>query len=212
MTATQNQIAVLTGDIISSTALDAAQLDTVFATLESCAKAQADWVDGPLRFTRHRGDGWQVALTNPKYALRSALTFRAALRACDPQFDSYIAIATGAAPANLSNDLNTQNDAAFIASGQLLDQLKMQNSESTIGHADAGAIGAVAILADHLSQSWTQAQAAAILQKITPNASISYTQMAQNLGKSRQVVTKSLDAAGYHVLAHALTTLEGDFS
>ncbi|SFR36946.1 hypothetical protein SAMN04488005_1043 [Yoonia tamlensis] len=210
-TGNQTQIAVLTGDIIGSTALGQDRLADALAALGHCAEMQGEWFGAPLRFTRHRGDGWQVVLAKPEYALRSALGFRAALRAQSADFDSYVAIATGPRPARLSDDLNVENSAAFIASGQLLDFLKATKTGQAIGHADKGGVGAAAILADHISQGWTQAQAATILQKIIPNDTVSFTEIAQNLGKSRQAVTKSLNAAGFDAIISALSLLEGDF-
>ncbi|WP_394177901.1 MarR family transcriptional regulator [Yoonia maritima] len=206
-----NTIAVLTGDIVGSTALGAAQLEHALSALEHCANAQADWMGTSLHFTRHRGDGWQVALAKPHYALRSALAFRAALRSHNPDFDSYIAIATGEAPSVLPTDLNRESSEAFIRSGQALDDLKATKHAQRMLHKDQSAIGAATILADHISQGWTQAQAAAILHSITPLEDISYTHIAQTLGKSRQAVTKSLDGAGFGAIELALETLERDF-
>ncbi len=207
MPRTKPDIAVLTGDLVASTSLTPDQLARAMATLERCAETQAAWHGADLRFARHRGDGWQVALARPALALRSALAFRAALKAADDRFDSYIAIALGAADLQDGNSLNTRNDPVFVASGRALDRLKDRQTQR-IAHASGGALNAATILADHLSQGWTAAQAQAILPSLAPDADITLTGIAQGLGKSRQTVTKSLHAAGWDALDPALTALE----
>ncbi|KJZ20953.1 hypothetical protein TW80_03360 [Loktanella sp. S4079] len=206
------EIAVLTGDIVRSTALGELRLEAALVALENCAITQERWTGASLQFTRHRGDGWQVALTQPQFALRSALAFRAALRSSDPEFDSYIGIGQGRAPQTLPTDLNRESSEAFIKSGHTLDTIKASTDSQRIAHASQSAIGAATILADYISQGWTQAQAAAILYAITSLEDISYTYIAKQLGKSRQAVTKSLDGAGFPAIQAALTTLERDFA
>ena len=208
MTAGHRHIAVLTGDLVASTTLGEARIARAFAVLADCATQQEAWHGAPLRFTRHRGDGWQVALAKPALALRSALAFRAALRAEGEEFDSYIAIAVGDAPKGMRPNLNNRSEQVFIQSGRGLDDLKSTKMPVRIIHESHGAIDAATILADHLSQSWTPAQSETILFTFDPQFDGTYTSIAERLGKSRQAVTKSLIAAGYEFLDLALATLE----
>lgn len=206
----QNRIAVLTGDIVGSTDLGPKQLEDALTALRHCADIQAEWVGTTLHFTRHRGDGWQVVLAKPQYGLRSALAFRAALRAQNPDFDSYIAIAAGDGPANIATNLNDETSRVFVESGQGLDDLLATRAPIRMLHQSRGAHDAATILADHISQGWTQAQAAAILPKLAPDTNVTITEIAQMLGKSRQAVTKSLKAAGYDAIDLALEALDGN--
>lgn len=199
-------VAVLTGDLVASTALTPDQLSRAMDALAQCAGAQAAWHGAPLRFARHRGDGWQVALARPALCLRGALAFRAALRALGDGFDSYISIATGDAVQTTADSLNALNDPVFVASGRGLDALK-QAAPQRIAHADGGAPRAATILADHISQGWTPPQAAAILPMLDPDTP-TVTAIADSLGKSRQAVTKSLHAAGWPALSPALLAFE----
>lgn len=204
-----HHIAVLTGDLVLSALLGPERITRAFGALEACALMQAGWMGASLRFTRHRGDGWQVVLARPRMALRSALTFRAALRAQGDEFDSYISIAEGVAPRDIVADLNSQTGEVFVESGRGLDELKEAKRGRMI-HNSFGPVDAATILADRLSQGWTQAQAAAILPTLAPDYDGTHSAIARRLGKSRQAVTKSLQASGQDGLELALGVLERD--
>lgn len=206
MTRHTPHMAVITGDLVASGAMSPDQLADAMTTLANSATAQAGWHDAPLHFSRHRGDGWQVALPRPELALRAALHFRASLRALDDTFDSYISIATGPM-ATTMQDLNSRNDPVFVTSGRGLDQLK-QHDPQRMTHANGGAAQSATILADHLTQGWTRAQATAILPLLPPDSDTTLTAIAQSLGKSRQTVTKSLHSAGWQALHPALNAFE----
>lgn len=205
---THTSIAVLTGDLVNSGTLGPEKIARAFQALAACAETQAGWMGAPLRFTRHRGDGWQVVLTEPQKALRSALSFRAALRAEGEEFDSYMAIAEGFAPERLLADLNVHTEDVFVRSGQGLDDLKKTRLPLRMAHEGRGAVDAAVILADHLSQGWTAAQAQAILPVLDPHFTGTQSDIARRLGKSRQAVAKALQAAGWETLELALETLE----
>lgn len=201
-------IAVLTGDLVNSAGLGPEGIARAFGALAACAEGQEAWMGAPLHFSRHRGDGWQAVLARPALALRSGLAFRAALRALGEVFDSYIAIAEGAAPPTLAPDLNRQTEGVFTLSGRALDGVKSGRPGPRMAHATGGAIGAATILADRLAQDWTPAQAQAVLPALAPGRDHTHAAIARSLGKSRQAVTKSLHAAGQDALAQALAILE----
>ena len=210
MTQKTRKIAVLTGDIVGSTVLGTAKLERAMAALAECAEVQADWHGESLRFTRNRGDGWQVVLARSEMAVRSALAFRAALRAEGDEFDSYFAIAVDNAPEHLVNNLNTETSLAFVKSGELLDVMKrVEGKKIRMGCLGSNQIAAVVVLADHISQDWTPPQATAMLAMLDPNQKTTFTSLAKTLGKSRQAVTKSLDAAGHMPISLALANIEG---
>ncbi|MBS0573834.1 MAG: MarR family transcriptional regulator [Proteobacteria bacterium] len=207
MTGTE-AIAVLTGDLVNSAGLGPEGIARAFRALAACAQDQAGWMGAPLHFSRHRGDGWQVVLARPGLALRSGLAFRAALRALGEEFDSYVSIAEGPAPAAIAPDLNRQTEGVFTLSGRGLDEMKSGRPGLRMAHAAGGPLGAAAILADRLAQGWTPAQAQAILPALDPGHDLTHAAIARSLGKSRQAVTKSLHSAGHEALAQALATLE----
>lgn len=207
MSASTRHIAILTGDLVNSTTLGPAKIEQAFAALQDYAEAHEHWHGHNLRFTRHRGDGWQVTCTLPWYAWRSALAFRAALKAQGPEFDTYIGMADGNVPTPLPDDLNRATSAPFEASGAALDFIKATPNQR-LGYHGGGVFSATAALFDHISADWTQAQAQAILPKLTSLDKSTVTDIAAQLGKSRQTVAKSLDAAGYNTIQYALACLE----
>ncbi|WP_298557342.1 MarR family transcriptional regulator [uncultured Aliiroseovarius sp.] len=209
MSKTQTHIAVLTGDIIGSTQMSPEDLERAFDALSASAEVQADWHGEDLHFTRQRGDGWQVRLARPELALRSALAFRAALRCEGKEFSTFMAAARGpATPLMPGLDLNWASDEAFIESGRRLDQIKSNSLTTQMAHTDIKALGATFVLADYISQSWTPAQAAAILPMLAPGNSPSNSEVARALGKSRQAVAKALEGAGYDAIWVALAYIE----
>lgn len=78
-----------------------------------------------------------------------------------------------------------------------------------MGHASGGALNALILLADHISQGWTPAQARAIFTMLPPGAGPRRA-VAERLGISRQAVDQALHAAGFPAIDAALTQIEGD--
>ena len=200
-------IAVLTGDLVHSTKLGPEKIELAFKALEDCAQVQETWHGAPLHFTRHRGDGWQVVLARPEMALRSALAFRAALKAEGDEFDTYIGIADDYIDTEISEDLNKETAPVFANSGIALEYAKAtpENRFSYQGHAF---LEAVTTLIDFVSNSWTPTQAATVSPLIEPEGGRTFTDVAGLLGKSRQAVTKSVEASGWSRLDHALRCIE----
>lgn len=191
------QIAVLTGDLVGSTQLSNAQLSAAFRLVNAAS---------PERVSRNRGDGWQVALTQPETALRVALRIRAALCGADPAFITRISIATGPSHQPIPDDLNEATGDVFVASGRALDDLP---NGVTLAFAAGGALAAVARLADHISTGWTPAQAAAMYLALAPEPQ-TRAEIGDALGKSRQAVDQALSAAGYKALSDALKLIENE--
>jgi len=196
-------ICVLTGDIVGSTKLTPAELFEVRQTMVTINK-DLEPVAGPAHFDSYRGDGWQATFTARRQALRIALIFRAALRAQNEKYDTRIAIAIGSE--GLDNiDISKARSPTFVSSGHALDEMP---EDQFIAHASGGALGAATVLADHISRSWTQAQARAILPFIMSPIKPTQKDVAHALGISRQAVGQALDAASYTPLSRALRAIE----
>lgn len=206
------KIAVLTGDIVGSTALGPEKLERAFDALKGCAEMQAEWMGESLHFTRHRGDGWQVALAEPKYALRSALAFRAALKSLGEDFDSYIGIATGDHMNAIQFDLNTEISDVFANSGRVLEDVKDEGSPlRMMNYLICSTENQSTLFADKIVQDWTPIQSQAMFIALTPT-SISFSEIADRLGKSRQTTTKTLKSAGISHILTGLGLVESDES
>lgn len=204
-----NTIAVLTGDLVGSVALGPAKVDAAMAALAAAAKEAETWIGAPLHFTRHRGDGWQAIVVKPKYAIRTALLFRAKLRSLGSEFDSYVGLAQGTAPTIIDPDLNKATGDVFTRSGAALEWIKSSSLPIRMSYGTAHPENSVLILADHISQSWTPTQAELMRVVLSPeNEEMPYTHLAKIFDKSRQTIAKSLEAAGLNAFVTALYSQE----
>ncbi len=208
MTENTQIVTVLTGDLVNSTALGAEKVEMAFNRLQEVAKDLEAWHGGSLLFTRHRGDGWQVVLREPKYALRSVLLLQASVKSLGPEFDTYIGAATGRTSKLSKTDLNRYMDPAFAFSGSALDQAKSSTIGQRIFQFGDTKENAMTILADFISSNWTQKQSEAVVEILREPSTPNYSKIANKLGKSRQAFTKSLEGAGFSHINAALQTLE----
>lgn len=208
MTQQTKHIAVLTGDIVNSTALGEVELERAINTLERQSNTMAKWHDAPLHFTRHRGDGWQVALNRPERALRTALALRAAIRSLGKDYDTRVACAIRKTSQPLNANLNLETQEAFVASGRILEMITKGDDSARLVAEQGGALNAAFILADHISKDWTVPQAQAMVAYLTPESRPSLTAIAKIRNKSRQAVTKAIESAGGYALENALLSLE----
>ena len=75
--------AVLTGDLIGSSKAPRARLETTMENIAATAQFFTEFTGHDTRFTRYRGDGWQMILS-PAFYLRAVTIILARLKA-DPQ-------------------------------------------------------------------------------------------------------------------------------
>jgi len=197
--------AILTGDIVESSRLDTTSLDQAIGDLAAIGTAVASWPGvEATAFSRRGGDGWQMAVSHPAYALRISLMAQACLR--QHEISTRIAVAEGAGqlPAGPTPDLNSAHGPAFQASGRLLEALP---ARQLFGHATGQHHHATFLLADHIAQGWTAAQARALTLMLPPDAG-PRRHAAKALGISRQAVDQALHGAGYPALIAAITAIE----
>lgn len=195
--------AVITGDIVNSGTMSAAELDAVFDALSATAADIARWQDAPVPFTRFRGDGWQVAL-QPQWAFRALIALRATVCSQGKGFDSRAALGLGRGSLGKSG-LADADGPAFVTSGRALDDMKRGNR--LIAPNAAPAIRAALPLADEVISGWTAKQAQVVCALIGPDAP-SQAQVARQMGAKRQLVQKQADAAGLSALLETCTVLE----
>ncbi len=193
---------VLTGDIVASSRLSASELTAALDAIEGAAAVLRPSL-GTVSFARNRGDGWQIAITEPRYQARLAVLIEAELRALGEAFSTRIAIAEGDGIVPPDGDLNGASGPVFTTSGQLLDGL----AGARIAHAAGGALDAALRLLDHLSEGWTPAQARAIapMLRIEPPTQ---TAAASEIGITRQSLAQALASAAYPAIVEALAMIE----
>ncbi|MEO8532028.1 MAG: hypothetical protein ABI459_12430, partial [Deltaproteobacteria bacterium] len=180
-----------------------AALEQTFDMLQATANDIADWQGAPTLFTRYRGDGWQMALSDPKLALRACLQIMAAVQSLGQGHATRIAVGEGEGRFS-PPDLADASGEAFVTSGQMLDKIE-QNIR--LFHAKGGEKSAVFRLSGYLAENWTQAQARSMALSLAPNRP-THSETAKLLKISRQAVEKSLAGAGFNAIDDALTSYE----
>lgn len=196
--------AVLSGDIVSSTKLTPDELDAAIEAIKEASALIGNWPSvSTIGFARRAGDAWQLAFDATHFSLRAALFLQASVRRLDKDMLSRIAIAVGRG--NMPDrDPNKAHGDAFVASGRLLDSFP---SSVFVVDAAGGARNAAAILASHIAQNWTQAQARAMAIQLCPDAG-ARTETAKQLKITRQAVNQALWSAGFLAIETALESLE----
>lgn len=202
------ETAVLTGDLVKSTSARAGALDHSMAIIEAAAGDIAGWTPGVAAgFLRYRGDGWQMATTDPAGALRAALYILARLRADPGALGSRIFIGIAPAPPFRPDDLSSATGEAFILSGRGLDRMSRQR----ILNIDGPGIGplhriVLELLEEHVLK-WTREQAEAAVLALPPdNATLA--EMGRRLGITPQAVNYRLNGGALQAIRHALRQWE----
>jgi hypothetical protein len=202
-------MAVLTGDLVDS---QKAGIDTVERAMQQIMASAHDLTDftrTDTRFTRFRGDGWQVLLTNPGYLLRACLIILADLRASGLGIDTRISIGIGPINNHGTTDLSDAAGEAFLASGRGLNVLTKQRRLSISGGQNdlhlwqAGLIDLVDLQSSH----WTVHQARSVALALRPDWR-THQDLADRLGITRQAVQSRLSGAGFAALDTPILAFE----
>jgi hypothetical protein len=204
-----NQIAVLTGDLVGSTKRSSDQVDDAMQAIQSAASTAATWQSPAqgTRFTRFRGDGWQICLTEPRLSLRAAVVIQGRLIALG--MESRISIGIGPADSLGTVDLSDAAGQAFELSGHGLDQMddmwRLGIAKDEIPVEDQ-------LISDLLGERmgrWTAAQAEATsLYLAWPFKVRTLFDIGSELHISPQAVNDRLRGAGCQVVASVLRRWE----
>lgn len=204
-------VAILTGDLIGSTKADPAAVEQAMTVLATTAGEVSAWqADGAdTRFTRFRGDGWQMMLTDPALALRAAVTLIARLRASETGLDTRLAVGIGQIDRPGSDDLSDAAGPAFERSGRALDAMKRGDRMAIEGLAPARLQRSLLALIDERLTRWTPEQAEAAALSLRPD-SPTLSEIGAKLGISPQAVSYRLTAAGVPRLRQVLRDWEDE--
>ncbi len=200
--------AVFTGDLIDSTRAGPQATDLAIQALAKAARMLAGWTRQEVRFTRFRGDGWQLYLGEPIYALRATLLCLALLRSEGGGLESRISLAIAPVDRLGPSGLSDASGPAFTLSGRNLDQM---SSHTSFAFAQPDARGlwkaAVLDLAVWQARLWTapQAQAAALALDLPRQSDQS---LADGLGITRQAFQARLKGSGLMSASAALAAFE----
>lgn len=204
--AEQELFAVVTGDIVGSSALEDAQsrpLPTLIKDLD--ARLQIHF--GPAlhgEIDVFRGDSWQLVIREPVQCLRISLFLRALLQSANTpnQVDTRLAIGLGTVDYLPQAGVATGNGQAFRLSGECLEScpttIRMAVSFAPDIRSElTRALNLIIQLMDLQIQRWTGKQAEAVA-----GALLDYTQrtIAEKWVQepvSQQAISQHLEAAGW---------------
>lgn len=205
----QPNVAVLTGDLVGSTGQPAGAVEAAMQAIRQAADGITAWQDPArdTRFTRFRGDGWQILLDTASLSLRAAVVIQGRLIALG--LESRISIGIGPAESLGTADLSDASGEAFELSGRGLDHMvdtaRMAIDGTTVLEEDR-------MITDLLGERmgrWTAAQAeAAAMQLATPDRAPTLQEIGKTLGISAQAVNDRVRGAGCQAIASVLRRWE----
>jgi hypothetical protein len=211
-TAMSQHYAAISGDLVKSSRLSADELDQARERLRAAAAELDQWEPGTLAggIDFFRGDAWQLLLTRPRWALRSAMYLRAVVIGARLG-DTRVAIGIGRVEQVASERVSLSTGEAFALSGKGLDALGRRRclavnlSDATGTRSEPLAV--ILHLCDVLIQDWTARQAQAVQGALRNQTQV---EIAESLTpKTRQpTVARALAGAGWDALEHALQFFE----
>lgn len=193
--------AVLTGDLVGSRKAPPKAVDAAMSVLSQAASDLGSALGLDLRFTRDRGDGWQVLLDDPRHLLRAMIYLRARLIAADLKLDTRVSAGVGTVESRGTRDLSDATGEAFFISG---DTLGAAGKRRMVLAGDGIGIWqqAVLVLVEQLLSSWSAAQAEAAAMSLLHQPT--QEEIAGRLGITRQAVQLRLAGSGVTALDDAL--------
>lgn len=203
-------LAVLTGDVVASTALGAKDAAKLASRIEEAWGLAAEASDAAVtKVDVFRGDAWQAAVHEVRDVFSVALRMRIALRwlVAAPRVDTRIAIGVGSFDVIDAQRLSRSRGAAFELSGRALDAIGRGRRLTVRVEDDAileATLDTILDLVDTLVQTWSEAQAYAV-----DHALLGWTQeeTAANWSPKairQQAVHKHLKRAGWPAIGRAL--------
>lgn len=193
--------AVLTGDLIGSTDPGPDRIERSMEVLATQAALLNAAIGSETRFTRFRGDGWQILLRQPNNFLWVTVYMSAVLRADPDCLPSRIAIGLGSVDRLGQTGLSAANGTAFINSGRVLDT--MTGVGQRLGLAGDGSDeiqrSTLAFIDDRIA-GWSREQAEVVALRLRPQSRLTLSKMAAELQITRQAVSARLKAAGWDLI------------
>jgi hypothetical protein len=196
--------AVVTGDLIGSTRATPGALERAMEVLAAAAGEIAAWPPAAdTRFTRFRGDGWQILVADAALGLRAALLAIARLRAAGAGLATRAAIGVGRVDSTGTENLADARGPAFEASGHALDAMSRGHRLAIDGEGVGPLHRAVVELLGERATRWTPQQAEATAFYLRPGDPTNAT-IAAELGITPQAVNYRLTGAGAPAIRRAL--------
>ena len=205
--------AVLTGDLINSTKTDREIVEQAFEALFKAGDdVRAFDPEGGTAVERYRGDGWQALVRDPRYALRAALLFSAAVASVDRSIATRIAVGAGPFDGLNPAGLGASDGPAFRISGRLLEampkgvRVDLGDDEIPFDSLPLWRRNAFR-LAGALAENWTQKQAL-VMRFLLSHPLPTQAEVASRIGVTQQTVQQHFEAAHGPLLLDLLEQVE----
>lgn len=189
-------IAVISGDIVNSTKLAAAQFEQVLTR----TKEIQSWISAGNASNAHsirRGDEFQSVVHDIENALRYTIVYRVGIKALGKEFDSRISFAI-AMNADLRELVSESMGEAFVLSGRGLKALK---NDRLVFHSDRCELtdhfGLLIKYLDRQLSELTSRQCEVMLPMIRSHETMSIGELAEKLDIATATASKSLKASGW---------------
>ncbi|MEO1139811.1 MAG: hypothetical protein AAFW87_10175 [Pseudomonadota bacterium] len=198
--------AVFTGDLIGSRDASADAVESSMTVLKETADMLGDDLDIDLRFSRHRGDGWQILLTRPEALYEAYLAFVSRQQAHDDSLHTKISIGLDTVSHAGTRDLSDASGKAFVASGDMMEHLSTSKGSLRVAISGQGAqtwqMGLLRV-SDWMAQNWSTHQSEAVALYLLRRDLRANADRAAALGISRQAYEARFHSSGFPALADA---------
>jgi DNA-binding XRE family transcriptional regulator len=207
---------VFTGDLVKSTQATPEVVNATLANIAATSNLLAEQTGQDPRFTRFRGDGWQMALKGRQSWYGALILILARLRAERGLLPTRISIAVGTVDTLGTRDLNDASGHAFRASGQGLDSLPKHFDDKVwiAGRLEPTPDGrniewatwhdqALVAFINRTARNWSSPQAEAVKLALE-HPGLTQEDWARMLGISRQAFRQRAIGAAYEELMLAI--------
>lgn len=189
-------VAVLTGDLVSSTKMTDSKLASVLDTLNQVLKEQSQF--GLGEYDQYRGDAFQLMLNNATQACRAAILIRLSL--LTHKADARISLGLGSVSSPRSR-IKSAAGEAFTLSGRGLDSMAKSQRLTIASHNPQfqDQLQLLTRFVDATLTRITATQSSAVYQYLIAEHP-SHQDVADTLGCSRVNATKLLNQANYDLI------------
>jgi hypothetical protein len=209
MMATESKapIAVISGDLVDSTALNRDEYERVLAQIKTI-QAHISQAHCANQHSIIRGDEFQSVIHDVANALHYVVMYRVAIKALGKPFDCRISFAI-AEQADLREAVSESMGQAFVLSGRGLKAMKNQRLAFFCANTDLE--DRFALLIHYLDRQLSDAtsrQCEMMLPLLQRDQSLAYGELAAALGVANATVSKSLKAAGWELIEALLAEFQ----
>jgi hypothetical protein len=192
--------AVITGDIVNSTKLDARQEKLLLKKLEE--------ILSPYKYEFYRGDSFQVYIKDSSVSLTVALLCRTAAIALMPEegtvvSDVRVSIGIGTVETPIRS-LRSAKGEAFLLSGRAFDSLEKTEGRLVVVTPDNMANIACEVMSDYINSIYKQMtakQAEVIFELLKGDTQ---QQVAEKLNKSKSTISQHVTAGRWDEIERIL--------